>query len=896
MSEDPDRNRTLTETDGYHAGAILLPVLIILVVSFAVYFNALSDGFVYDDNFQVLKNQWMKDIRYIPEIFSKSVWSFELRKELSLSNYYRPIMHLIYTANYHLFGMRPWGFHLVNILFHAGVSVLVFLIALRLFGEVQSPSPRRYLSAPFWAGVLFAAHPVHTEAVTWISALPEVSFAFFFLLSLYLYIRFREGSGTAYPLSIASFFIATLCKETAVTLPLIIAGYDYFIGNTKGRLSVHLKRYIPYLVVTGFYFVLRFNALGGFAPVRRHAELTTYQSIINIFPLFTQYIGKLCFPLRLNAYHVFHPIYSIFAMKGILSLAITAALVVLVFTVLKKYRVASFSVLLIVVPLLPAFYITLIRGVTFAERYLYLPSFGFVVLLALLMVRARVKFSKGNTMIAIGVIALSGLYSAQTVIRNGDWKDDFTLFKDTVRKSPDGDVPHHQLGIAYAHMGRIDEAISEFKTVLKLNPERAESHNSLGIAYLGLGRIDEAISEFKATLKLRPEYTEPHYSLGIAYTRLGRIDEAIGEYKAVLELNPGYAAAHNNLGIAYLGLGHIEEAINEYKAALKLNPEYVDAHNNLGTAYARLDRMDEAINEYKAALKLDPDNTKVRHNLDTATERLGRTDKAINKYKTASKLASDNAEDHYKLGATYARLGRTSEAISEYKAGLKLNPGNASAHNNLGIIYAELGRTEEAADEYKVALKINPNDTEARYNLGTAYARLGRTNEAISEYKAGLRLNPDNASAHNNLGTSYARLGHTEEAISEYRTALKLDPDNSEVHYNLGIAYARLGRMEDAVNEYRAAVKLAPDHIKAHYSLGLACAHLGRIDEAVGEFRTVLKLDPNHVKAHYNLGIAYARLSRVNDAVSEFETVLKLNPDNAEARKNYELLNKMMEK
>lgn len=887
MAEDQERNRALAAPNGYHASgeedpassgnivspdtggkresprsATLLPILIILVLSFAVYFNALSNGFVYDDNYQILKNQWIKDSKYIPEIFLKNAWSFEARKEFSVSNYYRPIMHLIYMAIYHVCGLRAWAFHLVNIIFHAGVSVLVFLIALRLFGGFQSLSSRWYLSAPFFAAVLFATHPIHTEAVTWIAGLPEVSFAFFFLLSLYLYIRFREGSGIAYMLSIASFFISTLCKETGVTLPFIIVGYDYFFGNTKGRLSFYLKRYIPYLIVTGFYLVLRFNALEGFAPVRHHTELNMYRSIINFFPLFTHYIALLLFPLHLNAYHVFHPISSLLGIKGILSLAVTAAFVALALTALKKNGVVSFSLLFIVVPLLPAFYITLIRGVAFAERYLYLSSFGFVVLLALIITQARVKFPRGNSVIAFLLIALLGLYSVQTITRNRDWKDDFILFTDTVKKSPDGDVPHHQLGIAYAHMGRIDEAISEFKTVLRIDPERAESHNSLGIAYLGLGRTNEAVNEFKAALKLRPDYTEPHYTLGIIYMRLGRVDEAIAEYKAALQLNPRYTQVHNNLGVAYLGAGRMEEAINEYKEALKLNTEYVEAHNNLGNAYTRLGRMEEAINEYKTALRLAPDNAEIRHNLDTAVERLKRADKVINRSDTASWLASDKAEKHYKMGAAYARLGHLEAAINEYEAGLKLNANNVEAH----------------------------------YNLGTAYARLGRLEEATDQYKAALKLSPDNAEAHHNLGSTYARLGRLQEAADQYKAALKIIPASGDTHYDLGIAYAHLGRTDDAINEYRAALKLGPDRAEVHNNLGLAYARLTRINEAADEFKAALRLDPNNVKAHYNLAVAYTRLNRLNEASVELETVLKLDPDNAGARKNYELLNRMMKK
>jgi len=193
-----------------------LPILIILLVSFGIYFNALFNGFVYDDKLQVLDNRWIKDLNHIPDMFSKSVWSFQ--GETIISNYYRPLMHLFFMLNYYIFGLRPWGFHLLNILFHTGVSILVFVNASRLLRAPSNSSQLgeqgfvgSLLSPPFVGALVFATHPIHTEAVAWVSGVPELSYTFFFLLSLYLYMRFEEGMKGMYPLSLLSFSIATFC-------------------------------------------------------------------------------------------------------------------------------------------------------------------------------------------------------------------------------------------------------------------------------------------------------------------------------------------------------------------------------------------------------------------------------------------------------------------------------------------------------------------------------------------------------------------------------------------------------------------------------------------------------------------------------------------------------------
>ena len=294
--------------------APLVLIIIIVLFSFGVYYNALFNGFVYDDDFQVLKNPWIKDVHHLPEIFSKSVWSF--KAEHVISNYYRPLMHMSYMLSYYLFGLKPWGFHLVNMLFHAGVSVLVFLITSRLLGESKPSTSSQYLSPPFIAGMLFASHPIHTEAVTWIAGLPDVAFTFFYLLSFYLYMLFQDGAKRGYLLSILSFAVATLLKEPALTLPIMLIAYDYQVKKLDETISAGIKRFIPYVVVSVVYLLVRYYALKSFAPSESYAELSNYQFIINVFPLFGQYLASLLWPFNLNLWHTFHPISSLFEAKG----------------------------------------------------------------------------------------------------------------------------------------------------------------------------------------------------------------------------------------------------------------------------------------------------------------------------------------------------------------------------------------------------------------------------------------------------------------------------------------------------------------------------------------------------------------------------------------------------
>lgn len=595
--------------------AFLFPILLVIFISFAVYFNALSNGFVYDDDVQILKNRWITDLTNMPEVFSKSVWSFQSGPVIS--NYYRPLMHSIYMFNYHFFGFNPLGFHLVNILFHAAASVLVFLIAVRLLSETQAGTSVS-VYPPLMAALLFAAHPIHTEAVTWIAGLPEVSFAFFYLLSLCLFIWPKEdtvSSRRAYVLSVVSFFIATLCKETALTLPIILIVYHYVFRKTGARPSDNFKKYGLYLVVAGVYLMMRFIALGGLAPQKRYVELSTFQLIINVLPLFAQYLEKLFLPVNLNAFHVFHPISSLLETKGILSLLITTAFIVFTFMTLRKNKAVFISLLLIIVPLLPVLYIPGLGENTFTERYLYLPSVGFVVILAWFVSWTKVNFPRGAIMATVVPIVIMGLYSVGTASRNTLWKDDYTLYTDMVKKSPEGNLPHYFIATVYLKQGRIDEAIEETRISLNLKPRDATIlHNLLGSLYAEKGWADDAINEFKAAIKLEPYYALSHFSLGVMYEQKGQLDDAIKEYLVALRLRPDVAEGHNNLGLAYEKKGRVDEAVQAFLTAARLKPDFAEAHHNLGVAYAQKSRIAEALTEIETAIRLKPDFPLAREN------------------------------------------------------------------------------------------------------------------------------------------------------------------------------------------------------------------------------------------------------------------------------------------
>jgi tetratricopeptide (TPR) repeat protein len=568
-------------------------ISLIVMTCLAVYFNALFNGFVYDDGFQILKNRWITDIKYIPEIFSGNVWQF---KGIVTSNYYRPLMHVTYLICHAVFGFKPWGFHLVNIMLHAGVSVLVFLIAARVLSQSDKPGPF-FFSPAFVAAEIYAVHPIHTEAVAWVAGLPDVAFTFFSLLSFYLYMRSEGGTGLRYAASVLSFFCATLFKEPALTLPLILVAYDFAFREStpRSRFWLSIKRYVPYFIVVGIYFLLRFHALGGFAPYRSHGELSTSQYIINIFPLFIQYLVKLVFPLNLNAYHVFHPATSIFEMKVMVPLFLSLLFLALFYVSARKNREAFLGLVFLVVPLLPVLYIPGLGDSVFTERYLYFPSVGFVLLLALLYSRLGAAKRSMTVPLTAAFALLLIFYSLGVVDRNAVWRDNYSLWADTVKKSPDAAIPHGDFGLALlSYPQRLDEAIEHLQIAIALGSQSnsiteknnlATFFNNLGSAYSAKGWEDKAVEQYQMAIRVNPSYVNAYNNLGVSYLESGRVDEGIQLFQAALGLQPDLAETHNNLGLAYLRKGLADQAIEQLQEAVYLSPDDPYFYYGLADAY-----------------------------------------------------------------------------------------------------------------------------------------------------------------------------------------------------------------------------------------------------------------------------------------------------------------------
>ncbi len=821
-------------------GRRLLPSLLIVIICFLVYSNTFEAPFQFDDKPGIVENRYL----HLKELSLSKLVAAAIKGR----NSNRPVSNLSFSLNYYIGGLNVFGYHLVNLLIHAlaGIILYFLLVTTLDLGPLRGKFERREQLALIIA-LLWVVHPVQTQSVTYIVQRMSSMAGMLCLLSLYLYVQGRlgrtrgfkawcySGSGTAGVLALGS-------KEIAGVLPLMLVLYEfYFFQGLDFRvirrkwlqvIGVLIIFLIIVLVYLGPHFVR--EVLAGY----RDWDFTLGERLLTQGRVVMYYLSLLLFPSpsRLNvdyefsiSHSLFNPVSTLFCLLGLIGL------VGLGVYLARRKPLASFGVFWFLGNLVVESSIIPLEIVY--EHRLYLPLLGF--LLFLMGIAGRKVRGRGSIYGAFTVILIFSFWTFQ---RNIVWNDEFTLWSDCVKKSPNKARPHMNLGNAYSDKGMYDEAIMKYQHALRLEPDYAKAFYNLGNAYRNKGMYDEAIRVYQKALEIKPDFTEAFYNLGNAYSDKGMYDEAIRVYQKALEIKPDFAKAHMNLGNAYSDKGMYDEAIMKYQQALHINPNYTDAFYNLGIVYRNKGMYDEAIREYQQALHINPNYADAYNNLGNAYAYKGMYDEAIREYQRALELEPGHAEAHMNLGIAYANKGMYDEAIREYQQALHINPNYADAYNNLGNAYAYKGMYDEAIREYQKALEIKPDFAEAHINLGNAYSGKGMYDEAIREYQKALEIKPDFTEAFYNLGNAYSDKGMYDEAIREYQRALENDPDYAEVLYNLGIVYLTKGMYNEAIRVYQQALEIKPDFTEAHYKLGVLYYYRKQYDLSVRHIKSAEKL------------------------------------------------------
>jgi len=580
-----------------------------IAVVFVVYSGALSNGFVYDDNFQVELNPWIRGFENLGTVFSSSAWGFDPNRPPS--NYYRPVMYLVYTAAYYAFGLKARGFHLVSLLLHTINTLLVFLLASRLFRTRGSPGSAATNLAALLASLIFATHPINSEAVVWVASVPELSFTLFYLASFHLYVLSKEAGtrrGPLVVLSAALFFLSALSKETAMTLPVLIVFYDLVTSRGGERAErarewiTRMRAYTAYVAAGLAYLALRFSALGGAAPkkaVGGGPGLGPLEYLMNTVALCAQYIKALLLPAGLSMVHIMRPVRHATDARLAASAVLITVAAVLVWRLGRRNREFFIFAALVVLPLLPTLYLLGINRTPFAERYLYLPSAGFS-LMAALSALSLAGYAGRAALAGVAVLSLLPIpYALRTAARVPEWKDNSKIWESALATDPENYIAMNALGGIYLEKGSPGRGMAMISKSLAVNSSMPRpdtealelSHLNLADMYLRMNSLEKAADEFGTALSMDPDHPVLNYNLAYTLHRLGRLDEAKPLYEKALARFTDPAdqkATLANLGNIHLSKGQWAEAAARYEQALEIDPNDTEVRLSLKAARSRI--------------------------------------------------------------------------------------------------------------------------------------------------------------------------------------------------------------------------------------------------------------------------------------------------------------------
>jgi tetratricopeptide (TPR) repeat protein len=672
-------------------------VTLIVLLTVVAYLPVRNAGFVFDDYKNVTGNPSLRTLSGLGRIWTDPSASYQ----------YYPLTYTSFWIEYHLWGLRPIGYHAVNVLLHALNAVLVGLLLSRLA-----------VPGAWFAALLFALHPVHVESVAWVSERKNVLSALFYLSSLLAYLRFEENSKRRrglYALAFALFVCALLSKTSAVSLPFAVLLVLWWKrGRVERRDVIAL---IPFVLVGAALGLLTAWVEVRYSGARGPDwELSWLERCLVAGRVVWFYAGKLIWPDPLM---VIYPRWQID--PGLWWQYLFPSAAVAVVLALWRWRgwlgkgplVAAVFFVGTLAPV-PAFInVAFMRYSYVANHWQYLSSIGLIALATATGERVWSRIGQRRRYLGAvaGVVVLAALAAAAWKWA-GVYVNEEALWRDNVSKDPNVWAAHNHLGFALQSGGKLGDAIGQYEQALCLKPDYAEAHYNLGVALQQAGKLGDAIDHYEQAVRLRPEFAEAHNNLGDVLIQLGRFPEAMQHLEQALRIDPDYAEARYNLGNALRGVGNPTEAIRQYEQALGIRLDYVEAHNNLGIALAEVGRLPEAIRHWEQALR----------------------------------MKADYAEVHKNLGNALIRLGKMTEAAVHYEQIVRLKPDSAEAANNLAWLLATLpvaegGDPVRAVTLAERASELTGNRSAAYLDtLAAAYAATGRFGDAVATAQSAIEL------------------------------------------------------------------------------------------------------------------------------------------------------------
>jgi tetratricopeptide (TPR) repeat protein len=631
----------------------LVFIALLVLLGAMVYSNTFFSSFHFDDIKSITENPSIKNLSD-----TKSIWDFWPT---------RFVTYFSLALNYHFHKLDVFGYHLVNLFIHLCSALLVWWFSLlTLSAPFFKDDKKLKQNAPlfaFFTALIFIAHPLQTQGITYIIQRAVSLASLFYLLSLCLYIKARllqqrqENSlrGRAcYCGSLLAALLAMFTKEMTITLPFMVLFYEiYFFKNGK---KIPWKKLVPFfaaLVVIPLTMVWTKSV--NFAEMRRVIETTPVnispgQYLLTQFRVLLTYIRLLFIPLNQNLDYDYPLAKTLFEFPVWASLFLLLFILFIARRLRSGHRLFSFAIFWFFLALLPESSLIPIKDVIFEHR-LYLPMVGyalFVVSGVFYLFRDR---SIKSVILILSLLTLA--YAIKSYNRNTVWRDEEALWNDTVLKSPHKQRPYHNRGKAYQAQEKYDQALLDYNKAIEIDPKIVDTYNNRGNIYQGMGNFDQAISDYGRALEIEPLNGEAYYGRANAWLRKGDFAQAIADFNKAIEIRPDNLKAYNDRGNAYFTQRQYDQAISDYTKAIHIDPRDASLYLNRGTVYQAKGEADQALADYTKAIEITPGDDIL----------------------------------YFNRANTWKDKGDLARAIADYTRALEINPNNAGAYHNRAVAY-----------------------------------------------------------------------------------------------------------------------------------------------------------------------------------------------------------------
>ncbi len=655
-------------------------IFIITLLTTISYYQAFNNQLTtWDDNHYIEENPYLQDLssENIKELFSTDTYY--------MGNYH-PLAMISLSIDYAIAGddgqggFNPFIFHFINILLHIFVSIAVFFLAYFLFNN---------LNIAIIAGLLFGVHTLHVESVAWVSERKDVLYALFFIISLISYVRYIDTKKLQfYILALFLFVLSLLSKGQAVSLAITLFAIDFLRQRNLLDIKLLLEK-IPFLALAVYFGLIAINAQEGSGAIVSEEAYTFGQRIIIAAYAFVTYVHQLILPINLSAINPYPDIIHK-TLPSYFSLYLIPALTIvfLFFYFIKKNIKIAFTIGFFIINIILLLQFIPVGSAMHADRYAYIPSIGFFLLIAILVVKLieNKPELKKTAFIVLGLYIV--MLGTLTYFRTFAWENSLTLWTDTVQKSPKSVVAWNNLGSYNEKEAKILTDNNEHELSLK--------HRLAAIDY------------FTNAINGKPDYFSAFYNRGVSRFELSKnrgdtilLKLSISDFTNAIKFNQTSADAYHYRANAKAELLYFTNALLDMDIAISMDNTNYLFYINRGIIKGKMNDFNEALKDFNIAESMNNTSEVLYSNKGLAKAGLKLYNEAIVDYNKAISIKEGFITGYYNRAIAYERLQKYDEAISDLTFVINNSPNMNSAYNYRAYCYRKQGKIKEACNDYQ---------------------------------------------------------------------------------------------------------------------------------------------------------------------------------------------------